>query len=762
MSVMQKRKKMSKQIDEITLKLLEQLTEADPMQFMQRLEELLALELNQTQREQLLYLKARALVTMQRFPEAEALALELLSNAVLDGDHLLIAKCNLVLGKCGSTDENGKVLKGYLDVALEAAKNSRDNRMIAEILIHLGIFFQNNQDKANALKSFARAQKICDELTDNDIKMQLLMSYGTTHYRAGEHHKALGYMTDALKLAIASDDVNRQLLIINNLSTLYSILLRFDDAVDVLNRGIQIAETHQIHIRKVLLLFNLGVLHLRQDQYQSSYDKLKECEAFATAIGFNDPRYQLELYSNLAGACRFLDKYDESLDYLERTEAIAHALKDSNMIKENEGNKANLLLRMGRAEEARKLLIGCRNFFKKNGRFDKLIVAQLNLADYYELKKDYPKAIALLKEISPLYQEYMSKVLDEKAVEYDRELNNQLSRLDQVKEDFSRLATKLNEQVRTEFIGQSPQYNKVLETALLAAQHPVASVLITGESGTGKEVIANLIHMNGVRSSGPFIAVNVSAITSSLMESEFFGHRKGSFTGAITDHKGFFQQANHGTLFLDEIGDMPKELQSKLLRVLETRKVTPVGSTAEIPVDCRVICSTNRKLEEMLGNNLFRLDLFHRLNTIEIHIPPLRSRKEDIPLLIEHFAGLLAQLNYQRKPEIFPAFIARMQSYSFPGNVRELRNMLERLFILLPNQDWNEDVIYCLPFAGQEGNSRNMVKTSAETEIEQIIMALQQAGGKQKEAALLLNMSESTLCRRIAKYHLEIYTRKGN
>ncbi|MDZ4121732.1 MAG: sigma 54-interacting transcriptional regulator, partial [Candidatus Cloacimonadaceae bacterium] len=651
---------MSQNIDEQNVRMLEQLAEADPIQFMQLWEGLVATDLAPASLKLLQYLKARALITMNQLPEAEALALEQLNQAVQEGDHLSISRCNLVLAKCSSNEESGESLKSFLDVALDAAKNSRDNRMIAEILIHLGAYYQTRNDKSNALKSFARAQGICELLSDSDINLQLIMGYGTTYYQAGEHHKALAYMTDALRLAIECNDVNRQLLIINNLSTLYSILLRFEDAAEVLNRGIHIAETHQIHMRKVLLLFNLGVLYLRQDQYQLCYEKLTECEDFSRSIGFSDPRYCLELYSNLAGACRYLENYEEARGYLEQAEAIARDLKDASMVKEIEVNKANLYLRMGKSEEARKLLTNCRNYFRKHGKHEKLIVCQMNLAEYYEQKKDYPKTISLLKEISPLYQEYLSRILDEKAEEYDREMKNQLSRFDRVKEDYSRLASRFTDQIRGEFIGQSAQHQKVLQMALLAAQHPVASVLITGESGTGKEVIANLIHMNGVRSAGPFVAVNVSAITSSILESEFFGHRKGSFTGAVADHKGFFQQANHGTLFLDEIGDMPRDLQSKLLRVLETRKVTPVGSTSEISIDCRVICSTNRKLEEMLSNNLFRLDLFHRLNTIEIDIPPLRDRSEDIPLLITHYARLLAKQNNQKSPIISNQFMARM------------------------------------------------------------------------------------------------------
>jgi len=350
-----------------------------------------------------------------------------------------------------------------------------------------------------------------------------------------------------------------------------------------------------------------------------------------------------------------------------------------------------------------------------------------------------------------------------KASEFDAQLKALLTRIDEVQDNYGKLASRFTDRILSEFIGRSPHHRKVLETALMAAKHPLASVLITGESGTGKEVIANLIHLNSLRNSGPFVAVNVSAITSTLLESEFFGHRKGSFTGATSEHKGFFQQANRGTLFLDEIGDMPKELQSKLLRVLESRRVTPVGSATEIPFDCRIISSTNRNIEEMLKTDQFRLDLFHRLNTLEIHIPPLRNRSEDIPLLIDYFVDLLAGQHNRKKPMLNSDFVKRLKQYSFPGNVRELKNMIERLFILCPKNNWDISTLAYLTLGIKDMNESVISVTQAtqQTEKELIVKALQETNGIQKDAAAILNMSESTLSRRINKYRLEVYTRKG-
>jgi len=209
-----------------------------------------------------------------------------------------------------------------------------------------------------------------------------------------------------------------------------------------------------------------------------------------------------------------------------------------------------------------------------------------------------------------------------------------------------------------------------------------APVFISGESGSGKELVARMIHLQGPRSEGPFIAVNCGAIPSELMESEFFGHKKGSFTGAVESKEGLFRSSNGGTLFLDEVADLPLAMQVKLLRAIQEKAVRPVGETKEIPVDIRVLSATHRNLAELVQTGSFRQDLFYRINVIELAVPPLRDRADDIPLLAEHILERIAR-EYECPPAALtqPA-IERLKSYHFPGNVRELENILERAFTL--------------------------------------------------------------------------------
>jgi two-component system response regulator PilR (NtrC family) len=230
-------------------------------------------------------------------------------------------------------------------------------------------------------------------------------------------------------------------------------------------------------------------------------------------------------------------------------------------------------------------------------------------------------------------------------------------------------------------LGDSPQIRK-LRTQTKKLARSQAPVFISGESGSGKELVARMIHLQGPRSDGPFVAVNCGAIPSELMESEFFGHKKGSFTGAVENKQGLFRSADGGTLFLDEVADLPLAMQVKLLRAIQEKAVRPVGDTKEVPVDIRVLSATHKNLPELVQEGDFRQDLFYRINVIELAVPPLRERADDIPLLAKHILQRIAR-EYECDPaRLTPAAIERLKGYEFPGNVRELENILERAFTL--------------------------------------------------------------------------------
>jgi DNA-binding NtrC family response regulator len=224
-------------------------------------------------------------------------------------------------------------------------------------------------------------------------------------------------------------------------------------------------------------------------------------------------------------------------------------------------------------------------------------------------------------------------------------------------------------------------------------------VCILGETGTGKELIARALHDRSPRRGGPFVTLNCAAVPAELIESELFGHEKGSFTGAVSRHLGKFEQAHHGTLFLDEIGDMPAVMQAKLLRVLEEKQVERIGGDRSIAVDVRVVVATHRNLDEMVARGAFRQDLYHRIYVYPLALPPLRERRDDIPALVDHFARQVSEINgWKPKPVSAPA-IAELSGYGWPGNVRELRNVVERLLLLADDEVDAAAVLLALPHA---------------------------------------------------------------
>jgi len=306
-------------------------------------------------------------------------------------------------------------------------------------------------------------------------------------------------------------------------------------------------------------------------------------------------------------------------------------------------------------------------------------------------------------------------------------------------------------------IGQSPGMLRIFQQVKEVGPLDT-SVLILGESGTGKEGIANNIHQLSPRYNKPFVKLNCAALPPNLVESELFGHEKGAFTGAFERRIGKFEQANTGTLFLDEIREMPPSLQVKLLRVLQEREIERLGGRETIKVNVRIIAATNSDLEKGIAEGRFRLDLYYRLNVFPVILPPLRQRKEDIPLLVDYFIRMYAQKTGRRTETISPAALAQLMDYSWPGNVRELQNVIERS-ILMSNEAILREVsfINSTPREPRREDSSH-VKTIAEMEREHILSVLRQCKGRVSGsggAAELLNLPASTLKSKMKKLGIE-------
>jgi len=305
-----------------------------------------------------------------------------------------------------------------------------------------------------------------------------------------------------------------------------------------------------------------------------------------------------------------------------------------------------------------------------------------------------------------------------------------------------------------ELIGESDALRQVFELIEKVA-NASASVLIQGESGTGKELVARAIHAESERSDDPFLAVNCGALSESLLESELFGHVKGSFTGAVTDKAGLFRSASGGTLFLDEIGEMPSSLQVKLLRALQEREVTPVGSSTAIPFDARIIAATNRRLETEVAEGRFREDLFYRLNVVEIDVPSLRERAGDIELLVKHFVASFARAQGRIERPVSPAAMEALKNYNWPGNIRELEHVIERAMIL--SGDSIDLDSLSEKFVGEKKQTMDDLMTRPtldEIERNYILEVIASVDGDKAAAAVILRIDLSTLYRKLKRYEL--------
>jgi len=308
---------------------------------------------------------------------------------------------------------------------------------------------------------------------------------------------------------------------------------------------------------------------------------------------------------------------------------------------------------------------------------------------------------------------------------------------------------------RRNITGRSPAMVKLLDTVALVAPSE-ATVLITGESGTGKELIAGAIHFNSARKEGPFVKINCAAITDTLLESELFGHEKGSFTGADRRKEGRFIQANGGSILLDEISEMPLTMQVKLLRVLQEREITRVGGENAVKTDVRVIAATNRDLKEMVTSGAFREDLYYRLNVVSLNTPPLRDRSEDIPLLAQNFLDMFAEKNRKKIKGFTPAAMDGIVKYGWPGNVRELMNAVERAVVLARSEYIDEDDLPDVKKHSEEtpGSVRPEMADMPLEEIEKvsILRTLESLRGNKSETARRLGITRRTLHKKLKKY----------
>lgn len=367
---------------------------------------------------------------------------------------------------------------------------------------------------------------------------------------------------------------------------------------------------------------------------------------------------------------------------------------------------------------------------------------------------DVEMAVKSLKEgatdfvLKPWQNEKLIATLSS-AVKLKRSYNE----VDQLKQAKKRLEEDISQPFK-DIIGESPGIKQVFSIIDKVAGTD-ANILILGENGTGKELIARAIHQQSQRKDNVFISVDMGAITETLFESELFGHKKGSFTDAKEDRAGRFEVANKGTLFLDEIGNLSMPLQSKLLTALQNREVTRIGSNKSFPIDIRLVCATNMPIHDMVKENTFRQDLLYRINTVELHLPPLRERLEDIALLANHFVTVYSNKYRKQVKKIAPAAIKKLEKYHWPGNIRELQHAIERAIIMSEENALSTEDFFFLshrPESSEDPTSDSYNLDEVEKNV--IQKAINKHGGNISKAAKDLGLTRASLYRRLEKHGL--------
>jgi len=603
---------------------------------------------------------------------------------------------------------------GNLEKAIEAILESLklreelgDEAGIATNWLNLGVFYRELEKDEEALGYFEKSLAYSRQQHDKQSIPLCLNNIGNYYLDKGDYDKALGYMLEARKLKLEIEDLNGMDTMLENISLIYQD--HFQDYPTAIKFALEALEVNlqtQNKFNRSRIYQRLAVSNARQKQYQ-------------------------EAWSYTESALKIIDEYNYTKLkpdlFLVRAE-INEAQGDSSAACHNLKEYNRLLIEQHRQENLEK-------------------IAEMQTR-YETERKEKEAEIYRLKNI-----ELESK--NREIEEQKNQLQDTLNKLHASEIRYNFVSEELLRNIGTVLVGRSEIMKSVSRMISLVAKSENTNVLITGETGTGKEIVARSIHSSSRRGRQHFYAVNCSAITETLFESQFFGHEKDAFTGAVSAKPGWFEIANHSTLFLDEIGTLSFDQQAKLLRALEEHSIVRVGAHREIPFDVRIVSATNLNLTDRINSGEFRRDLYHRLAILVINIPPLRERKEDIHLLLKHFVGMAAQALNKKISRIGNEVLDHLLEYDFPGNVRELKNMVERAVLVTDSSTLSLEH-FNIPLAKPETALGEVILPLEEMERDLLVRALKASNYNRVKAARLLKVDRKVVERKIIKHGIAI------
>ena len=641
----------------------------------------------------------------------------------------------------------------YGKKSLEYADKLCDEKLLPGRYTNIGFIYEEQGDYSNAEKYYNKG--MIWGLQHNSANMICLAycGFGRLNLKKSNFKTAIHFFLEALKY-FDDDKCDDYISVCSNLGIAYGRIGDYSESLKYFERFI----TNETRQKNADIYYSLLLNAAHSYMYEGSYNKaekyLSEVHEFGERV--KSSNLIAAALINLGKLASIQNNWEKSIQYYLKSKQ--YLVMSENMIEDiaSDIGLGDNYLCISKNDKAKRYLSNAYEKAHKLELKNEIRHCVEKLAIIHEDEGDYVKALSFYK----LFKDYELQIKDE---QYNLDLRSikescikdtRYSNTTIFIYDHSLISKELSALVKGPLIGYTRAMQGVVSRALVAAETNYAPVLLTGESGTGKEIIARIIHYQSSRKKSPFITVNSVAFSSSLVESAFFGSEKGAYTGSIDRKTGYFEAVQKGTLFLDEIGDMSLPMQAKLLRVLEEHVIHRIGSTKDISLDFRLISATNRDLYQKTEQNCFRFDLLNRINTLEIFIPPLRERKEDIPLLTDYFITIFSQQKDSTKPIIAKESLELLLNYQYPGNVRELRNILQRSILLCNKSVLEpEDIVFGNPSSQQFISPNNSIVSYDLAECERITIgrAMQKANNVQAKAAELLGISPYSLSRKLKK-----------
>ena len=697
-----------------------------------------------------LYLKNLEIINLMDNNETDKALREVTDSIKISEDNRMLNFKAIFLKKLAILYYRKSEYNKYLKQMIEFVKLAEviEPEYFKKRYYDLALAYINNRRLKDAEQCIHKSIALSKDYDEIDILVDSLNCLGEIHLRKNNVIDAQIAFKDALKLIdrTSSDLTKTQLYL--NYGILLKIIGEFDTSVRIFNNALKIAKQNNNKRSIGVSYFNIAICYRYLEKFQPAIENYLKAEEIFDEMG--NIGLIKQIYNNIAIIYEITNQNDLAIEYFQKAYQLADKMND---VMGKHTTRINILEykidNLQYSQEEKQELEEHIDFFKKEGNELLLVKAQKVLAEYHYHNQNYKESADIYNDSILKLEKFYKKQLKEKTQDTYHIIHEMLGRSE--KKELI-LDEELVKDIKHQLIGNSSAIQEVVSIAQKAASIKNTNVLITGESGTGKEILSRLIHFSSERKAKKLVTVNCSAITTTLAESEFFGHVKGSFTGAINDKTGFFEQADGGTLYLDEIGDMPMEIQSKLLRTIESGTIIPVGSESEIKVDVRIVASTNKDLSKMIKENLFRLDLMHRINVISINIPPLRERGNDLMLLIDYFVEKLSKSLNKRKMTIDESYYTALSKYNFPGNIRELKNIVERSLIIENSNILKDSSLPVLKNEDTMKISDIQTFDLAEVERRTVLAALKAANNSQKEAAKLVGLSPSAFSRKLRKF----------